>query len=126
MAPVKQGAYTYNGYDSSGDLLVTGTLWLYYETRNDPDFSTTITGEWDLQQVKTAENIGPQVGQGKLRGSVEDNGTVYIDLNPGWADNNVTLFGHFGSELRDSIDGDWSFSTFVGPVNSGRFEAKSR
>ena len=107
------GVYFYTAFDSAGARLVEGTLSL---TIND----SSVTGEWHLSKISTAQNIGPQVGSGQLQGSMHD-GTLSLNLNPQWVDNNVFLFG----KIENSIfRGSWSWSTFVGITNAGSFEAR--
>ena len=70
-------------------LVVSGRLELTWT--ND-----VISGNWAFAYVgpgdpETAEHrLGPQIGQGRLEGWKHGN-TLSINLNPGWADNNVFL-----------------------------------
>jgi hypothetical protein len=54
---------------------------------------------------------------GKYVGQVQDRG-VSIDLNPGVADNNVTLSG---TPSDGSLSGRWQHSTFAGARETGTF-----
>jgi hypothetical protein len=79
------------------------------------------SGTWNFQSVGEPRNdVGPQIGTGEFIGSFD--GTVAnINLNPQFADNNVTLHGTFtGTTLR----GEWSFSGFAGVINHGTFTAE--
>ncbi len=105
--------YTYHAYESDGSLVVAGTL-----TMVSAD-SASINGTWDLKQVHASDQIGPQVGSGKLAGSVHE-GTIWVNLNPSWKDNNVFLQG---TVEGDRISGNWSWSTFIGRTAGGTFEA---
>ena len=54
---------------------------------------STITGTWELQRVPLSDSgiaVGPQVGSGTVGGRRTATG-LWVDLNPGWADNNVFL-----------------------------------
>jgi hypothetical protein len=106
-------ANTYIAYDSAGTLVVQGTMLINVK-------DSTITGSWRLSKIGNAQNIGPQTGNGTLKGIIHD-GTYYIDLNPGWADNNVLLAGKIENKI---LHGSWTWSTFAGPTNGGTFEAR--
>lgn len=105
--------YEYSGFDSTGAKIVTG--WLLFERWD----STAIEGEWSFTAVGQAQNIGPQQGSGILRGGY-DSTAVWINLNPGWADNNVFLSGIVRG---NKISGIWTYSSFFGVVNQGSFRA---
>jgi hypothetical protein len=106
-------SYDYRAYNASGTLAVKGILTL---TALD---STSVTGIWSTFAVLPGEKVGPQVGTGKAAGTLE-NSSISLNLNPGWADNNVLLLGTVGP---DRITGRWSWITFVGPTSQGTFEA---
>ena len=105
--------YIYKAYNSKGDLAVSGTMTLV-----DID-STSDSGTWSFVAVLPSEKVGPQVGTGRLTGTIQKS-SIYINLNPGWADNNVFLQG---TVSPDSITGRWMWSTFVGPTAEGTFRA---
>lgn len=121
-----EAGYRYASFDEAGDELVTGSLRLEYEDTEDAQYPVRITGTWDLRQIKEGEQPGPQVGEGNLQGSVSADGEVWINLNPDWEDNNVTLEGHFENGHMGNVEGRWIYSTFVGGINGGRFEAERR
>ena len=50
-------------------------------------------------------------------------GEIRIDLNPGWADNNVVLSAHEKIVDLDELQGSWSAETFVVTIASGTFRA---
>lgn len=105
--------YAYNAFNSSGNVVVNGTMTV---TQLD---TTSVTGTWSFVAVRPAEKIGPQVGTGTLTGTIQKS-SISINLNPGWADNNVFLQGTVSS---DRITGRWMWSTFIGPTAEGPFEA---
>lgn len=105
--------YQYFGYDSSGVLIIRGWLYLHFTSAGQ------IEGDWDFKKVSEQPNLGPQIGQGHLVGSVNDS-TFWINLNPNFADNNVFLNGIF---KKDTLKGQWMYSTFVGATNWGKFTA---
>ncbi len=78
--------YSYRAYTSAGVLAVVGTCTL---ARTD---STSIGGAWSLEGVSSIDRIGPQVGAGTLAGQLKGS-KLSVNLNPGWADNNVILTG---------------------------------
>ena len=80
------GTYSYTSYDSTDFVVAQGWLTL---TISD---SLGITGEWHIQKIGDAKNIGPQIGDGELIGELEQK-SISMNLNPDWADNNVLLRG---------------------------------
>lgn len=108
--PQIEGMYRYTGFDSTGRVLVTGTLSF---TLVD---SHRISGTWALD---CPPGYGPQNGRGELAGWIEGN-VLTVNLNPEWADNNVYLYGR----IADGVyRGRWDYSTFIGSVRTGTFEA---
>jgi len=112
------GAY---GYVARSGLtpVVTGTVTLLV------DRDSAVTGIWELRRVPGSDptiQVGPQLGSGTLAGRLYPSGIVAVDLNPGWADNNVFLA--FGATARDQLTGTWDHSTFVGPVAGGPVELR--
>lgn len=105
--------YQYRAYTAEGTLAVVGTITLQ---KTD---SEVLAGTWALEGVADINRVGPQLGAGKLAGRLEGP-SISVDLNPGWADNNVILAGTVGT---DKISGTWTWVTFVGPTSSGSFEA---
>ncbi len=114
------GVYVYQATDSTGTLLLTGTLQILFHD------DSSVTGSWVIERTPDAETdteVGPQVGEGTLQGqlSAED---LVLDLNPGVADANVFLAGAL---VRGSpaprLEGDWSYSTLAGAVAAGHFIA---
>lgn len=114
--PVPAGAYAYSGFDSTGRLIVTGSLTL------DLDNPAEVTGTWHLQANGNPQNIGPQTGDGQLLGGMSGT-NLHVNLNPNQNDNNVFLNGVlFGGTYR----GEWTYSGFAGTLNQGTFEAVQR
>ena len=83
---------------------------------------STITGSWEISAANkySEKEIGPQIGTGKLEGSIKS-GKIFINLNPGWADNNIFLNADYS---KDQFKGSWLCSTFIGPSASGSFGIK--
>lgn len=100
-------------YGKSLRVCAEGTI----EFTIEPD--STLTGTWTIEAKDgfTQNEIGPQVGSGKLSGYIK-NDQFYVNLNPKWADNNVFLTAYF-SEV---ISGGWYWSTFAGVSSSGGFK----
>jgi len=107
--------YRYLGYDGTGGLVVTG--WLAIATQDNP-----IEGSWRLARTGNSGEIGPQTGRGQFSGSL-DRESLNLDLNPGWADNNVFLSGTLAEGV---YRGGWVYETFAGPVAQGTFVAERR
>ncbi len=114
------GVYVYQATDSTGTVLLIGTLQILFHD------DSSVSGSWGIERAPDADidtEVGPQVGEGTLQGqlSAED---LVLDLNPGSADNNVFLAGAL---VRGSpaprLAGDWSHSTLAGAVTAGHFTA---
>jgi hypothetical protein len=112
-APSELGRYAYTAFDSLGVEVARG--WLTISSKD----STTISGNWDIGAVGTPDNIGPQVGSGELTGLWHD-GQLLIELNPQYADNNVSLIGSYDGER---YGGTWMYTGFPGILNHGSFSA---
>ena len=107
--------YKYTGYSDNGSIIISGYLWV------DSVDSSIVTGRWDLKRVGNEENLGPQIGKGNFKGVKDSGGSMSLNLNPEWVDNNVFLIG---SLLNSSYSGDWNYVGYPGVINSGTFEAK--
>lgn len=104
----------YLAYDKSENLILQGLL--HFTVKED----STVTGSWEIDWVygaNTSLQVGSQIGSGKLAGQIMD-GWLTLDLNPGWADNNVMLHGIWS---EGEMDGAWQWVTFSGPTTYGRF-----
>jgi len=111
---LSNGNYNYTAYDSLGRVVAEGELFFKFQD------SSNVKGEWEIKKVGNPQNIGPQIGKGKLEGELTD-GQLMIGLNPDYVDNNVTLVG----EIENNIySGSWFYSSFIGLTNYGLFEAK--
>lgn len=102
---------------SEGVPLLTGSLRLVIHD------DSTVTGTWTIDWVAGADTtarVGPQVGTGTFSGQQLADGTVQLNLNPLYADNNVFLSA---TVTRDGLSGEWSWSGFPGVLGSGRFTA---
>ena len=83
-----------------------------------------VSGTWSIGWVPgadTTQEVGPQVGAGQLAGSRIGRDSFAIDLNPGFADNNVILTA---VRSADGVTGTWYWATFAGSRGGGRFTAK--
>jgi hypothetical protein len=101
--PGPPGSYTYQSFDTLGTLLVTG--WLKFEHTD----STQIEGSWELNNVSNRNDIGPQVGNGILLGSIIDS-SISMDLNPQFRDHNLYLEGI----IKDSyFEGKWASNNLL-------------
>ncbi len=104
-------AWRYTALDSNGVAVVQG--YLYFTL---PD-SGLFDGNWSLEAVGSARNIGSQTGSGKLTGQVCA-GAVYIELNPDLVDDNVSLIAPFHYAF---LQGRWIWSGLPGVLNEGMF-----
>ena len=124
-APSGQREFSYVALDRGGAEVVSGSMEIAF-TGPDSSGVVVIAGTWSTQRVGGDESTGPQVGSGRLSGTITKAGEVRIDLNPGWADNNVYLSGHGASGRFDRLEGTWSHSTFVGSAAGGTFRLSAR
>lgn len=111
-----RGAYTYRAFHEDGRLLLSGTV--TFDVRDD----SMISGSWVIAWAPGADTtavVGPQVGAGQLGGELAG-GQVRIDLNAGWADNNVYLAAE--QRTAERIAGEWAHATLLGQIAQGRFE----
>ena len=111
--PVPGGRLQYKAFDSTGTLLVQG--WMTLDTAD----SSRVTGEWHFEKVGDPQDIGPQVGEGRLEGAWY-NSVLSVNLNPNFADNNVYLTGKLE---KNRFSGRWMWTGFPGRLNEGDFIA---
>jgi len=117
LRPVQSGALYYRASSAQGVPLLAGRLTLAAHG------DSTVTGSWVIAWVAGADTtapVGPQVGSGTLSGRQFADGTVQLNLNPLYADNNVVLSATVGIT---GLSGVWSWSGFAGPIATGRFQA---
>jgi hypothetical protein len=107
--------YKYTGYDSSWNKIITGYLWIKSVD------SISVKGSWDFKLVSNEENLGPQIGKGVFEGTTDMRGSMSLNLNPKWVDNNVILDGN--TFLPYKFEGAWHYIGYAGEINWGRFEA---
>ena len=108
------GFYNYRAYDQSGNLVVVGILKF---TQLDQE---GVEGAWQMQNTNGAGQTGIHESFGRFEGSLKGD-ALYIDLNPGWADNNVVLSGQLGD---GRYRGDWAYVGYPGVISDGKFEAQ--
>ena len=111
------GTYEYTAYFAKSLVIcANGSMEMTIAT------DSTITGSWDISAADgfSEKEIGPQIGTGKLEGSIKA-GKIFINLNPEWADNNILLNADYS---KDQFGGSWVWSTFRGPSASGGFGIK--
>lgn len=111
----EQAVYLYKGFDTNGVLVIKGILNLTISETN------KISGDWHLQTTssKTSDEIRNTTDSGKLGGTINDN-KIYLNLNPGWSDNNVMLNGNV---TTTNISGTWGHYGYAGLTIGGKFEA---
>lgn len=114
---LKSAALRYNAASAQGVPLLAGSLSLAIHE------DSTVTGTWVIDWVAGADTtarVGPQVGSGTFSGQQLSDGSVQLNLNPLYADNNVFLSA---TVTRDGFSGEWSWSGIAGPITTGRFTA---
>ncbi len=107
------GRYSYSAFGEQGTLLVSGHITIAIED------TSRITGTWTLKAEVPDPQVGPMIGDGTLEGYI-DGETVYMNLNPGWADNNVFLLG---KKAGSRLAGTWEHVGFAGVIATGSFVA---
>jgi hypothetical protein len=100
--PGDLGTFNFIARDSSGTPVMRGILVLHAD-------STKITGSWQLDNGRS----------GALEGSTSD-GMMYLNLNPGWVDNNLILHG---TMTWNVYSGEWEQIGFAGVMAGGTFVA---
>jgi len=105
--------YNYHAYDQSGKLVVTG--YLKFEQMD----IEGVWGYWHLTNKNGADHTGISESFGKFEGFLKGD-ALYLDLHPGWKDNNVILQGLISGKR---YEGDWAYIGFPGVMNEGEFEA---
>ena len=111
--PDLEGRFTYQSFDSLGNLIVNGWLEIKFID------SIRVEGLWHLNNLSNRTDIGFQDGEGELIGNIE-NSSIILNLNPQYADHNVYLNGMIKEDL---FEGQWIWTTFIGPTNWGLFKA---
>ena len=106
--------YKYTGYNAAGNKIISGLLTIEQDT------AFVVTGTWKFEPIGNCDNVGPQLGEGNCIGSLDSGKTLWLNLNPDMADNNVILAGNFENE---HYAGTWSYYGFPGLINHGTFEA---
>jgi len=119
--PFPVGDYDYTSYDEKGDKVVQGRISITSseKRRIGSEEQTQLKGNWELKKVGNQERIGLQEGKGELVGSI-DKGEITLNLNPNINDANVYLRGKIEGKR---FHGTWTFSSYIGPVTKGTFEA---
>lgn len=108
-----KGVYSYRAYDQSGRLVVTGLL------RFDQMDIDGVKGSWQMNNVNGSDRTGLSETFGVFEGFLKGD-ALYINLNPGWVDRNVTLQG---MKTSGGFEGEWAFIGFPGVLNQGTFKA---
>lgn len=113
--------YDYTASDSSGlQFAVRGMMRFRVDAGEERSFS----GSWDFSKVGAPGEVGPQVGNGELRGEVIGSDSVRIDLNPQAEDQKVILAGRFGEgPFSFRIEGKWTYRR-KSRTTVGRFTAE--
>jgi len=107
----------YTAARAHGMPVVAGTLQLVAHD------DSSVTGTWQIDWVvgaDTTDSVGPQVGSGTTSGRLSADGSIGLDLNPLFADNNVFLDG---AVTTAGLSGTWTWSGIAGPIATGRFDA---
>jgi hypothetical protein len=114
------GTWKYQAFDPKSHLVAEGRLTFQPDPKHGSNF---YWGTKAIHQVRSFETAGPhetiggkgtpQTALGQLNGD-----QVSIDLNAGYADNNILLKGKL---TGNSIKGTWGHSTIAGIRERGTF-----
>lgn len=107
--------YRYTAYDSSHSKVARG--WLFLKFKDD-----MIKGEWEIEAVGSPQNIGPQTGNGNLKGGYGID-SIWVELQPQMCDNNLLLKGYL---TDDGYSGRWIYVGFMGIINTGTFTVRKK
>ena len=118
------GAMSYLGYDDSGRLVVTGWIDLEIPAVYGPPLPRDFDGTWSFRALADTNRIGPQNGNGAIKGWFTDNGVV-VELQPAEVDNSVSLVGTLiaGGPAPMRYEGEWEWMTLTGVRARGTFRA---
>ena len=125
-----ESVYAYTAYDSTGQALVEGTLWLASTPSDVSNIPDRLTGSWDLEAKQRDAKTGPQVGEGELEGTVsleEGEEEIQINLNPHIADDNVFLVGTYINDESGDFVGRWFHEAYTNEpakLPKGTFKAE--
>jgi hypothetical protein len=113
--------YDYKGFDTNGNLLVTGVITVMVED------SVQVKGDWKLQILDRSrlKELGPQDGSGKILGLLTGD-RIFLNLSPDEYENNIFLDGRVRKSNVFKITGKWGYYGFVGKLNEGSFEMVRR
>ena len=98
-----EGRFIYTAFDSAGVEILDGTLELYMESEN------AISGSWRFSDGNS----------GLLEGRLSGN-NFFLNLNPGYVDNNLYLNGRLS---ESALQGTWEKIGFPGVLDRGTFVA---
>ena len=117
-----ESVYAYTAYDTTGQILVTGKLRILDKPNDVGDnLLSFLSGSWDLKAEQREAKTGPQVGEGKLEGTVIwDDGEekIQINLNPHIADDNVFLEGNYADDESGDFAGRWVHEAYTNEPSS--------
>ncbi len=113
----KKGEYNFSFSDSAGSKLIEGTMKLDTNAEN-------FTGSYQITQKYVDNFPGLSTMQGSLAGTYSKaENKLFINMNPKVADANIFINGKV---FRNSLVGQWSYSTIIGVQAAGSFIAMAK
>jgi len=112
-------AYSYKGFDTNGNLLVTGDITLRL------DNTSKVKGDWSLQVLDRSrlKELGHQDGTGKITGTLKSDNSIVLNLNPDEFGDNIYLNGKVANANVLKISGRWGhYGYYGGKSSEGNFE----
>ena len=118
---LRSGPYAFTAYDSTGTPIIEGTLNLSYPQ----DSGWDIEGIWKFEEINEVDGgIERMIGEGQLRGTMREGGSVQISLRPEIADADAVLRGE--PKEKGPLRGEWAIVGWGMTSRSGRFEASPK
>lgn len=113
---IKTGNYSFSMSDSTGNTLVDGDM------KIDTTESVKVFGTYSFTKKYVSDFPGLSTMGGNFGGTYEKStGMVHLNMNPKIADANVFINAKV---FRNSLAGEWSYSTIKGIKATGKFVAK--
>jgi hypothetical protein len=115
--------YGYTAWNEAGEVAATGCLTLTVTPDPGADPPTFRVEGTRCINVRCESDAGSaHHGSFPVGGVIDQDGRLSLDLNSGWADNNIYLSATVeGTAPGAYISGTWSESHFTGPIAEGRF-----
>lgn len=118
--------YEFTALDTAGVEVARGCLGLVFTPYDQSTVHELVAGLRCLRVACGADTPLAFPGEFSVYGRVSTTGSIDLDLNREIRDNNIQLLGRFdaGAGEHGDFSGTWHWSTFVGSVAHGAFQAR--